>query len=409
MTINISISSVTTTTAIPTDVISSTLPSSSSRSLEAVNNITSSTAHQNIQPLGLNNNLNIPTTTSTIIVTSSIKISNPKTKTQTKRLSKRPISPLSITIPNYHLSSLSSLSPRPSIQPFMASSLISLTPKIFTTLPDVSQLINLYPRAIPCGFTNLTTITVPLEAQILLSFGPNYCPVAPPTITDYFVALNQYHDTYLESHIDLGMYCRSELEEHHKFLQVMENHRTQTPFHKMLVHLFQITKQFLDINPNLLLVQSDKCKSTILIYKDEYMEKINNWLTNYIASGSCILYLGNTDILGRQIRGLFRRVARPLCALYVRNRTLFPNPIYVSLRKLLNETPTMPYLYGTIKTHKNDNPIRPICSPLHWYTSPLHTLCQYFLNPILKDRLSCHNISNLDHLTDHLLQLRPLP
>ncbi|XP_037930114.1 uncharacterized protein LOC119664761, partial [Teleopsis dalmanni] len=145
------------------------------------------------------------------------------------------------------------------------------------------------------------------------------------------------------------------------------------------------------------------------MYRDSYIGKIDDLLQSYISTGACSIFIGDQDQLSRKIQAQYRKVVNPLCRLHAAKPNLYPSSINASLKKLLSSSPTFPYLYGTIKTHKLDNPVRPICSPIQWYSHPLHKLCQFFLSAALQSKLSCHNLSNINKLTDHLLQLQPRP
>ncbi|XP_037932803.1 uncharacterized protein LOC119667570 [Teleopsis dalmanni] len=280
-------------------------------------------------------------------------------------------------------------------------------PQILTTIaqhyvPDI-----LYPKPIPGGFTNLTTLRVPKEVEILLSFGPQYCPVTPPSLNDYISAIYTYYDAHLEATTDLSVICRQEMENHaSKFLDVMVKHRQPTPFHKMLQHLFQQTYNFIHLHDQILTIQADKSKSTILIHKNEYINKVETWLQAYLATGSCKEYKGDIGLLVRKTHAQYIRIFRSLCRVYKGNNNPYPSSIHMLLRSHSYDKPALPYLYGTIKTHKPNNPIRPICSQICWYSQPIQKLCQHILETTTKTRLSNHNLSDINQLTNHILQLK---
>ncbi|XP_037937072.1 uncharacterized protein LOC119670746 isoform X1 [Teleopsis dalmanni] len=296
--------------------------------------------------------------------------------------------------------------PSTSLSRFLTSAVEATTPRLVTSV-SIPCYRDLYPRVIPGGFLNLTALYVPEEAEILLSFGPKYCPITPPTIQDYYTILCTDHDAYIEACEDLSAYCKLQMEEHFtKFLEVMVKHQNPTRFHHMLRYLFHITLDFLHRHKDVLAVQSDNGSTTILISKQNYISKVNAWLDSYIARGECVKYCDDVGQLVRKLGVHYHEIFNSLCRIY-KDGNPYPQGIHKELEERINEKPTLPYLYGTIKTHKLDHPIHPICSSINWYTNPLHKLCQFILQTTLKGRLSSHNILDIDHLTDHFLQIKP--
>ncbi|XP_037938957.1 uncharacterized protein LOC119672074 [Teleopsis dalmanni] len=224
------------------------------------------------------------------------------------------------------------------------------------------------------------------------------------------VALERYYDGYVEHGILLGMYDRAELESHYSlFVDAMLKHQALSLHHRMLSHIYQVTLAFLKKHDDLILVQADKSMATILMFRSDYISKMDTWLSSYLSSGACIKFTGNKNMLLRRLLALYKRVVLPLRHLYALNPSIYPSNIHKDLLIKLQDPPQISYLYGCIKTHKPDFPIRPICSPINWYIGPLHKLCTYFLTEILGDRLSTHNLKNMDDLTGHLLDLSPIP
>ncbi|XP_037939923.1 uncharacterized protein LOC119672846 [Teleopsis dalmanni] len=276
-------------------------------------------------------------------------------------------------------------------------------------IPELDKYRILYPKVVSGGFLNLSGLFIPLEVEILLSFGPNYSPLTPPDISSYMVAIKNYSDGYLEKGVDLKMYNREDLELHYScFVAAMLNHQQQTLYHRMLSHLFQVTLSFLRKHSDLIIVQADKGKTSILIPRVDYIDKVQVWLDSYVSSGACIVYKDDRAMLLRHLTALYRRLALPLCRLFVLNPTLFPRPIYLELHEKRNSPPEISYLYGSLKIHKDGCPIRSICSPVDWLISPIHKLCGLFLKQVLDERLSKNNLDNMDHLTGHLISLEPI-
>ncbi|XP_037930960.1 uncharacterized protein LOC119665793 [Teleopsis dalmanni] len=296
------------------------------------------------------------------------------------------------------------------LEPFIESNKNSPKPNLYAGIMPLTEYnIQLYPKIVPGGFTNMTTYYVPLEVETILSFGPKYCPIRVPVIYDYYNVVKNYYEAHLDSFINLNLCNPLEMEAHYtQVLNIIEKEQNLTSVQQSLKQLYEYAANYLKKHKDTLIVQSDKCKSTVLMYRSDYIEKMTNWISSYIGTGSCVEVCEDPGILSRRIGGYFRKVARPLCRLYEKNNTLYSKEIYQEIQKLLSGIPTLPYLYGTIKTHKDDASIRPICSPLGWYISPIHKLVQCLLKYTIEDRLSSHNVYNINHLTGHILGLRPI-
>ncbi|XP_061391115.1 uncharacterized protein LOC133326507, partial [Musca vetustissima] len=127
------------------------------------------------------------------------------------------------------------------------------------------------------------------------------------------------------------------------------------------------TRTFLKNNNDILILNADKGKVTVAITKEDYQSRINNMISHMMQ---------------------YQRINKdPTTILIKKNNELVEelyknNIIYaIARRKLKSDVATAPRLYGLSKIHKENYPLRPICSSIN---SPSKQLCKYMVR-ILKN------------------------
>ncbi|XP_058977752.1 uncharacterized protein LOC131802176 [Musca domestica] len=149
------------------------------------------------------------------------------------------------------------------------------------------------------------------------------------------------------------------------------------------------SKTFLKQNKNILILNADKGNVTVAMYKDDYQQRMNEIL------GDMMTYQ--------------RLIKDPTSNLSKKNNELveelFKNNIISTAEKkcLKTDVAIAPRLYGLPKIHKENFPLRPICSSVN---SPSIQLCKYVVN-ILKNltKNSKYNVSDSMQFRDKIKNL----
>lgn len=149
------------------------------------------------------------------------------------------------------------------------------------------------------------------------------------------------------------------------------------------------SKTFLKQNKNILILNADKGNVTVAMYKDDYQQRMNEIL------GDMMTYQ--------------RLIKDPTSNLSKKNNELveelFKNNIISTAEKkcLKTDVAIAPRLYGLPKIHKENFPLRPICSSVN---SPSIQLCKYVVN-ILKNltKNSKYNVRDSMQFRDKIKNL----
>jgi hypothetical protein len=153
--------------------------------------------------------------------------------------------------------------------------------------------------------------------------------------------------------------------------------RAHTKIHGKKEHtewnIIKNIKQKLTHNHSII-TKVDKGNTLIILKKDDYINKLDNFINN-----------NNFTQLPNNITNKVQQMTRN-CINNCRNIIKQKEK-----PKLINMNPSAPHLYGTIKLHKQGQPIRPI---VNWTESPAYKLAKH-LNTVLKNTLQLPNAFNI--------------
>lgn len=154
-----------------------------------------------------------------------------------------------------------------------------------------------------------------------------------------------------------------------QFTNIVTNFCKKSTINKEYLTLnkkYNTTKAFLKKTKDILIIKADKANKTVAIYKNDYETKMNELL-----SDKKTYKLIDNDIT-KKIQNKNNRIIK---SLYDNN--------YIDLatkKNLTKDNSTAPRIYGLIKVHKQNYPLRPIVSGIN---SPLDKLSKFLAN-ILK-------------------------
>ncbi|XP_061388861.1 uncharacterized protein LOC133323976 [Musca vetustissima] len=145
------------------------------------------------------------------------------------------------------------------------------------------------------------------------------------------------------------------------------NKKRESERDKVINRTVDQTRTILKHNNDILILNADKGNVTVAITKEDYQARMNNIISDMMS---------------------YQRINKdPTTSLIKKNNELveelYKNNIICAIerRKLKSDVATAPRLYGLPKIHKENYPLRPICSSIN---SPSIQLCKYMVK-ILKN------------------------
>ena len=222
-------------------------------------------------------------------------------------------------------------------------------------------------------FVNLTeNESIPEQVKDLVSLGQKFCP---------------YYKTDLNTVINITKNIESSLCIKNKnkaftpklldeirsniiyTIKRKTNHNIVNSFvDKKISNQIKVTKSFLNNNPNIFFTLSDKTNATVCMYKDDYIKKALELLQDE-----------STYRLIDKKKNILRCLQKSSSKLLKKWR----NKKYISDFDInLTQTDTvLPKFYGLLKTHKFNNPLRPIVSLIG---SPSYRIAKILSNVLTK-------------------------
>lgn len=209
---------------------------------------------------------------------------------------------------------------------------------------------------------NATSKSLPPEAEIILSFGPKF---ALP-----YRSLNEIPFNHVIA--DLENVLESVTDKHDKertrctSVNVIQNfiHRFKDNEPNMqyrhLTHAYKVTERFIKTNSDIVIVESDKGKQTVVMYEKEYDTKMREML----ADENTYLVTNRNPTTGYQQKNN-NFVSR------LRNLELIDAKTAFQLK---TNTAQCPRIYGLPKVHKPNMPLRPVVSNIG---APTYMLSKY--------------------------------
>lgn len=243
-------------------------------------------------------------------------------------------------------------------------------------------------------FENKTEIEIPWEYRWLLSLGKKFA-----------LPVNRKNFSPLEVIADIEQ-CIQNISENDQYSKEKEDARAtlankialfnrklkNTQKEKFILAIYNNTFRFLKRHRNIIITQSDKGNKTVVMYKKEYEEKMENLLqekTTYrVIRSDPTNKL--TKINNNIVTDLYKKELID----------------YTQKRILTCSAATAPRIYGLPKIHKEGIPLRPIVSS---FQVPCFKLSQY-LGQILRNIVSKqYNIKNSIELKNQLKSVKLEP
>lgn len=233
---------------------------------------------------------------------------------------------------------------------------------------------------------NLTSIQLPIDIQWAISFGPKFVyPTETIDMSNFIPDLETMIDFKINDLLKEETIKRCAL----TLNKIKKQKINPNELSIWLNFIGQRTQSFFRHNSNILLLPSDKGKNSVIIYKTEYMERIQNMLDDETTYCPC------TDEREKNI---------VTCGKF--NDSLYELKIIDSVQrnKLSEKTATTSKFYGLPKIHKKNYPLRPITSAIN---SPGTKLAKYLvqlLAPIfLNNELHMKNSYECKKLLDQVI------
>lgn len=257
------------------------------------------------------------------------------------------------------------------------------------------------------GFKNLTSVDVPPSVQTLLSYGPKFSVPKVLTFAQYVAHHFDVHGKAQRIHVDASIHLRGFILS--SCSRMLESGYVQlSPVEQRLYKMYLQTRTFLIDHPDLVLVEGDKSKCTVLMYATEYSNKMSALIDGYVSRGvyEPIEDMSRVVRLKKRWYKQFLVVKRELVRLWQEadpGSKPFPGTLLGILRRVDQSERPLPYLYGVVKDHKEGTPCRPICSTKGSYSWGLQKVIAHVLTLTTQGMLSDMNVKNVSDVA-HLIR-----
>lgn len=233
-------------------------------------------------------------------------------------------------------------------------------------------------------FVNKTGVDIPEDVQWILSLGQKH---ALPVNREEFPILKVISEG--EDFIETKEKKEEQEIARSNFVTVIDNHLNKMTLNNRDIFTIDKVKNsqnFLKHNREIMILKADKGNTTVAINKRDYISRIHN-----ILSDNTTFHILDKDPTSR-----FQKMNNNFI------EELFKLNIITSVEKVRLKTSVavVPRLYGLPKIHKENFPLRPICSSIN---SPSHKLCKYIVNILGKlTENSKYNVSNSVQFKDKM-------
>ncbi|GAB0098762.1 hypothetical protein DMENIID0001_145580 [Sergentomyia squamirostris] len=237
---------------------------------------------------------------------------------------------------------------------------------------------------------NLTDIRIPPQVMEILSLGPKMGipyerkkDIPLPTIIAEIEAVLGFSTLSEERKNSMRSQITNQLK------NFMHRRPTKSLYNQRLLDCLKTTREFLKNNPDLIVISADKGGKTVLMYHHEYMEKMNAMVndasTYKVLKKDMTTYCQtkNNEIVNKLFKG--------------------DHIDEITRKRMITYNSTAPTIYGLPKVHKEEHPLRPICSCIGLATY----LLSRFLQTILKfvTETSPYNLKNSTEFVHHIRDL----
>lgn len=244
-------------------------------------------------------------------------------------------------------------------------------------------------------------MTIPDFVKLIIGFGINFNyftnsqDIPPEDILSCINNIKEEFNTYdaissfnynLFSELSFAIYDKS-------------NMIQPTNAQKFIKEMLAKTKNFLKDNAQLLITQADKGGKTVIIDKSLYDQKMNEFVNNNVREHTYFkINAKNTNEITRYMESKYMEVRRNINPYFTRDRE---NNALDWIHTLIFEPFVFSYLYGRIKIHKVNFPMRPIVSSLNCQAKSLSNWLQKKLN-LIADHLAKHRVKSSQTVYDKL-------
>lgn len=210
---------------------------------------------------------------------------------------------------------------------------------------------------------NLTHLYIPLEVLTILSLGPNFIP--PSTEIDPCKAAAD-----IVSILDNNILPKCKPKAKSLIFESIGQLQKSKPseIHNYINNMIIDTSKFLSNNPNLMITTSDKGNVTVILDKEMYFSKMHSHLED----------LNTYSPRSIASHKAFIKINRKLLHL-LKDEKIIP-PFKIS--RIISEETYHAKMYGLIKIHKDELPIRPINAKLSTPGTKIDSLLNDFLSKL---------------------------
>lgn len=226
----------------------------------------------------------------------------------------------------------------------------------------------------------LTTTPIPNDVKLIISLGPKF--ILPQKQQD--INIMDHTNTILKIH-QLEHEAEARKIGHKMKLETQKNN-TLNHTDRKLIKMSNDTINFFKHHKNLMIVESDKNKATIIMEKSDYNRKIQEKLEQNIELG----IISKTTKKHEEIIAEIERAAEIMIAPML---SYAPTEYKCKISQTLNtKQHRISTIYANVKTHKADNPIRIITNTID---SPGRALAEFIkdiLTTLFPPNRSTHKV-----------------
>lgn len=248
----------------------------------------------------------------------------------------------------------------------------------------------------------MTTQHVPIQLKIVASLGKtfNFCQRLNKSSTvDAFVCMNKII-TSCNNYVDL-------FNANHHFStlkkQILDGsfvYAKPTAAQSYILDLMDQVSKFLQKNPNIIVVSSDKGDKIVIMDKDDYFRRMKIYLDENVASGNYEIITDTLQLIRQRIEHSYSETIEIINP-YLLSDSSIKSPLTI-------EPFLIPLLYGCPKIHKKDVPMRLIVSSTDMIGSFLSGWLLKKLQ-IIASELNKYNILNTEKLIPQLKNFKLEP
>ena len=219
----------------------------------------------------------------------------------------------------------------------------------------------------PNGLLNLSSKEISADVSKAVGYGLSFAIIDQPSPQSIATSL-----TKLEKHCQIP-------KENLDIAKGIVYGATTNPQQCNFPERFQRSLKELKKDQSIKIAKADKANSIVVLDKTEYMSKMEDLLNDQTTYRK--LRNNPQDEVIKTFNSGLRKILK-------NNKDL--------INKFISVAPSLPYMYGTVKTHKPGNPMRPIISSVGSVTYKLSKWLTKILSPILGTISGSHVINSVD-------------